>query len=113
MVLGRIVRVLDGPLAPIQCSACTDCMTKAGVHLIMLARDALSGETPSLAEMRALSNPYEQSTMYKFEQGGSVRQRKTLHGHGHFETQFYIFIRFDPLIKSYVLHLPRFSPDLP
>lgn len=73
--VGQIVRVLDGPLAPIQCCSvsaylrCTDCgdESRCPVRLIMLeARNALSAvlNSRSLAEMRALSNPYEQSTMY-------------------------------------------------
>jgi Rrf2 family protein len=63
--VGQIIRVLDGPLAPIPCSsvtayrACGDCGDEDNcpVKLIMLeARNALSAvlDSRSLAEMRAL-----------------------------------------------------------
>ncbi len=73
--VGEIVRVLDGHLAPIQCSSvtayrrCTDCgdETRCAVRLIMLeARNALSAvlDARTLAEMRALTGPAEKSMMY-------------------------------------------------
>ncbi len=63
--VGQIVRVLDGPLAPIQCSSvtayrpCGDCGDEksCAVRLIMVeARNALSAvlDSRSLAEMRGL-----------------------------------------------------------
>lgn len=62
--VGHIIRVLDGPLAPIQCASkgsylrCDDCddEKRCGVRLIMLeARDALAAvlDNRTLAEMRA------------------------------------------------------------
>ncbi|MGO9134017.1 MAG: RrF2 family transcriptional regulator [Methylovirgula sp.] len=62
--VGHIVRVLDGPLAPIQCASktsyrrCDDCDDEkhCGVRLIMLeAREALAAvlDNRTLAEMRA------------------------------------------------------------
>jgi Rrf2 family protein len=73
--VGQIIRVLDGPLAPIQCASvtayrrCADCSdeTRCAVRCIMAeARNALSAvlDSRSLAEMRALSGPPEQATMY-------------------------------------------------
>ncbi|MGO9547705.1 MAG: RrF2 family transcriptional regulator [Rhodomicrobium sp.] len=73
--VGQIIRVLDGPLAPIQCSSvtayrrCDDCGDEkcCAVRRIMVeARNALSAvlDSRSLAEMRALSEPQEQSLMY-------------------------------------------------
>ncbi len=73
--VGQIIRVLDGPLAPIQCSSvtayrpCSDCGDEKScpVRLIMVeARNALSAvlDSRSLAEMRALAVPREQSLMY-------------------------------------------------
>jgi Rrf2 family protein len=72
---GQIIRVLDGPLAPIQCCSvtayrpCGDCTDEARcpVRLIMLqARNALSAvlDSRTLAELRALSEPREQPLMY-------------------------------------------------
>jgi len=69
------VRVLDGPLAPIQCAsvtayrACDDCadMKTCPVRLIMLeARNAISSvlDNRTLAEMRALADPSELELMY-------------------------------------------------
>jgi len=66
--VGQIVRVLDGPLAPIQCSSvtayrpCGDCGDEnyCPVRLIMVeARNALAAvlDSRSLAEMRAMSMP--------------------------------------------------------
>jgi len=62
--VGHIIRVLDGPLAPIQCASktayrrCDDCDDEehCGVRLIMLeAREALAAvlDNRTLAEMRA------------------------------------------------------------
>jgi Rrf2 family protein len=66
--VGQIIRVLDGPLAPIQCSSvtayrsCDDCGDEeyCPVRLIMLeARNALSAvlDSRSLAELREMSRP--------------------------------------------------------
>lgn len=66
--VGQIIRVLDGPLAPIRCSsvtayrACGDCGDEdsCAVRLIMIeARNALAAvlDSRSLGEMRALSLP--------------------------------------------------------
>jgi Rrf2 family protein len=62
--VGHIIRVLDGPLAPIQCASktsyrrCDDCDDErhCGVRLLMLeAREALAAvlDNRTLAEMRA------------------------------------------------------------
>jgi Rrf2 family protein len=70
--VGGIVRVLDGPLAPIPCAsvtafrACDDCSDPefCPVRLVMVeARNAIANvlDNRTLAEMRALSNPNEQS----------------------------------------------------
>ena len=70
--VGQIIRVLDGPLAPIECSsvtayrACGDCGDErsCAVRLIMVeARNALSAvlDARSLAEMRALSAQQEKA----------------------------------------------------
>jgi len=75
ITVGQIIRVLDGPLAPIQCCSvsayrrCADCgdESRCSVRLIMVeARNALSAvlDSRSLAEMRALSDTDEQSFMY-------------------------------------------------
>ncbi|MBI1869088.1 MAG: Rrf2 family transcriptional regulator [Methylocystis sp.] len=64
--VGNIIRVLDGPLAPIQCASktvyrrCDDCRdeTKCAVRLVMLeAREAIANvlDTRTLAQMRALA----------------------------------------------------------
>jgi Rrf2 family protein len=66
--VGQIIRVLDGPLAPIPCSSvtayrpCDDCgdIKRCPVRLIMTeARNALSAvlDSRTLAEMRVLSEP--------------------------------------------------------
>jgi Rrf2 family protein len=63
--IGHVVRVLDGPLAPIQCASttsyrrCDDCRDErhCSVRLVMLeARNAIAEilDKRSLAEMRAL-----------------------------------------------------------
>jgi Rrf2 family protein len=63
--VGNIIRVLDGPLAPIQCASrtvyrrCDDCADekKCAVRLVMLeARDAIANvlDKTSLAQMRAM-----------------------------------------------------------
>lgn len=73
--IGHVIRVLDGPLAPIQCSSvtayrpCDDCTneTRCPVRLLMLqARNALSAvvDTCSLAQMRKLAEPSELTLMY-------------------------------------------------
>ncbi len=67
--VGAIVRALDGPLAPIPCASvtayrpCDDCadLKTCPVRLIMLdARNAIANvlDNRTLAEMRALSDPY-------------------------------------------------------
>jgi Rrf2 family protein len=64
--VGHIIRVLDGPLAPIQCASkssyrrCDDCVDEdtCSVRLIMLeAREAIATilDNRTLAEMRALT----------------------------------------------------------
>jgi Rrf2 family protein len=74
--VGHIVRVLDGPLAPIACASknsyqrCDDCADEKHccVRLIMLeARNAIATvlDNRTLAEMRALAeNEEEESLMY-------------------------------------------------
>ena len=73
--VGTIVRILDGPLAPIQCAsvtayrACDDCadMKTCPVRLVMLvARNAIARvlDNRTLAEMRALADPSELLLMY-------------------------------------------------
>ncbi|WPP05594.1 Rrf2 family transcriptional regulator [Methylocella tundrae] len=73
--VGHIVRVLDGPLAPIQCASrasyrrCDDCSDErhCAVRLIMLeARNAISTvlDNRTLAEMRALGESDEAHLMY-------------------------------------------------
>jgi Rrf2 family protein len=70
IAVGNIVRVLDGPLAPIQCAsvtayrACDDCSDEraCAVRLMMVkARNAIAEvlDNHSLADMRALSAPLE------------------------------------------------------
>jgi Rrf2 family protein len=74
--LGSIVRVLDGPLAPIPCAsvtafrACDDCsnLEVCPVRLVMVeARNAIADvlDTRTLAEMRELSNPNQQALTYQ------------------------------------------------
>ena len=66
--IGNIIRVLDGPLAPIQCASktlyqrCDDCMdeTKCAVHLVMMeVRNALANvlDNQSLAQVCAMATP--------------------------------------------------------
>jgi Rrf2 family protein len=73
--IGHIIRVLDGPLAPIQCASttsyrrCEDCRDeqRCAVRLIMLeARNALANvlDNRSLAEMRLLSEADNTHPMY-------------------------------------------------
>ncbi len=73
--VGHIIRVLDGPLAPIQCASktayrrCDDCNDEkhCGVRLLMLeARDALAAvlDNRSLAEMRAAAESDELALSY-------------------------------------------------
>jgi Rrf2 family protein len=73
--VGHIVRVLDGPLAPIQCASttfyrrCDDCRdeTRCGVRLIMLeARNAIADvlDRRSLADMRAFGEGPEPHLVY-------------------------------------------------
>ena len=68
--VGQIVRVLDGPLAPIQCASvtayrpCDDCKDEkaCAVRLMMVkARNAIADvlDHHSLADMRALGEPAE------------------------------------------------------
>ena len=74
--LGAIVRVLDGPLAPIPCAsvtafrACGDCsdLKVCPVRLVMVeARNAIANvlDNRTLAEMRALSEPREMVLTYQ------------------------------------------------
>lgn len=73
--VGHIVRVLDGPLAPIQCASktayrrCDDCEDEnhCGVRLVMLeAREALAAvlDNRTLAEMRAAAQSDELALTY-------------------------------------------------
>ncbi len=73
--VGHIVRVLDGPLAPIQCASktsyrrCDDCTDekRCSVRLVMLeARNAIATvlDNRTLSEMRALSENDEAHLMY-------------------------------------------------
>lgn len=73
--VGHIVRILDGPLAPIQCASntayrrCDDCADekKCGVRLIMLeARNAIAMvlDNRTLADMRALTEGDESTLMF-------------------------------------------------
>jgi Rrf2 family protein len=73
--VGHIIRVLDGPLAPIQCASrsayrrCDDCTDekRCGVRLIMLeAREAISAvlDNRTLAEMRSLALVNDTHLMY-------------------------------------------------
>ncbi len=73
--VGHIIRVLDGPLAPIQCASktsyrrCDDCFDErhCGVRLVMLeARDALAAvlDNRTLAEMRAAAEADELALSY-------------------------------------------------
>jgi Rrf2 family protein len=73
--VGNIVRVLDGPLAPIGCAsvtayrACDDCgdLRKCAVRLVMVeARNAVAHvlDNFTLAEMRGLKEPLQLADMY-------------------------------------------------
>ncbi len=75
IMVGGIVRVLDGPLAPIPCASvtayrpCEDCadLRTCAVRLIMLdARNAIASvlDNRTLAELRAVTNPAELAEMY-------------------------------------------------
>ena len=66
IVVGNVIRVLDGPLAPIQCASktvyrrCDDCVdeNRCAVRLVMLeAREAIANvlDNTTLAAMRALA----------------------------------------------------------
>ncbi len=74
--VGNIIRVLDGPLAPIQCASktvyrrCDDCddEQKCAVRLVMAeARDAIANvlDNKTLAQMRALSEDGDPSPILK------------------------------------------------
>ncbi len=71
--IGNIIRVLDGPLAPIQCASktlyqrCDDCMdeTKCAVRLVMMeVRKALANvlDNQSLAQVCAMATPTRTSS---------------------------------------------------
>ena len=73
--VGAIIRVLDGPLAPIACASvtafrpCTDCddLAACAVRLVMIeARNAIADvlDNRTLAELRARANPRELADMY-------------------------------------------------
>jgi Rrf2 family protein len=73
--VGQIVRVLDGPLAPIQCASvtayrpCDDCANEkiCVVRLIMVkARNAIAAvlDSHTLADMRALGAPVEAAAIF-------------------------------------------------
>jgi Rrf2 family protein len=73
--VGHVIRVLDGPLAPIQCASrtafrpCDDCddIERCGVRQIMVqVRDAMSAvlDQRTLAEMRALTERDAGSLMF-------------------------------------------------
>ena len=75
IMVGEIVRALDGPLAPIACASkgyyrrCEDCPTEGHctVRLMMLeVRNAIASvlDRRSLAEMRALAEVDESALMY-------------------------------------------------
>jgi len=75
IMVGHIIRVLDGPIAPIQCASnssyrrCDDCVDekRCTVRLLMLeARNALATvlDNRSLAEMRALGEMDDVNLMY-------------------------------------------------
>ena len=76
ITVGQIVRVLDGPLAPIQCAsvtayrACDDCSDEraCAVRLMMVkARNAIAEvlDHHTLADMRALGAPPEAALSYQ------------------------------------------------
>jgi Rrf2 family protein len=73
--VGHIIRVLDGPLAPIQCASkssyrrCDDCSDEdtCSVRLLMLeAREAIAAilDNRTLAEMRALAKTEDADASY-------------------------------------------------
>ena len=73
--VGGIIRVLDGPLAPIPCASvtafrlCTDCndLSACAVRLVMIeARNAVADllDNRTLAELRAQANPRELADIY-------------------------------------------------
>jgi Rrf2 family protein len=73
--VGAIIRVLDGPLAPIACASvtafrpCTDCndVAACAVRLVMIeARNAIADvlDNRTLAELRARMNLRELADMY-------------------------------------------------
>jgi Rrf2 family protein len=73
--VGHVVRVLDGPLAPIQCASktayrrCDDCIDekRCGVRLVMLeAREAIAAvlDHRTIADMRALALANDAQLMY-------------------------------------------------
>jgi Rrf2 family protein len=73
--VGAIVRVLDGPLAPIPCASvtafrpCADCtdISACAVRMVMIeARNAIADvlDNRTLAELRAKTNPRELADMY-------------------------------------------------
>jgi Rrf2 family protein len=73
--VGAIIRVLDGPLAPIACASvtafrsCTDCSDPraCAVRLVMIeARNAVADllDNRTLAELRAQTNPRKLVNMY-------------------------------------------------
>ena len=75
ITVGAIIRVLDGPLAPIPCAsvtafrACDDCgdLRACAVRIIMIeARNAIADvlDRRTLAELRTLTNPPELAGMY-------------------------------------------------
>jgi Rrf2 family protein len=75
IIVGDIIRVLDGPLAPIPCASvrafhpCDDCenLKTFAVRLIMLeARNAIASvlDNRNLAEFRTLTDPIELAEMY-------------------------------------------------
>ncbi len=75
ITVGQIVRVLDGPLAPIQCASvtayrrCDDCGDEraCAVRLVMVkARNAIADvlDNHTLADARALTDPPEAAAMF-------------------------------------------------
>ncbi|RBP11235.1 BadM/Rrf2 family transcriptional regulator [Roseiarcus fermentans] len=73
--VGAIVRVLDGPLAPIPCASvtafrpcddCADLRTCAVRQVMVEARNAIANvlDNRTLAELRALTDPPELADMY-------------------------------------------------
>jgi Rrf2 family protein len=76
IVVGNVVRALDGPLAPIQCASrtvyrrCDDCVDEihCAVRLVMLqAREAIAGvlDNTTLAQMRKLGEAGETEAVGK------------------------------------------------